>query len=216
MHQGLQALTPPVPQSAKLPFKRSLSKLRANCQPARNRASPAFFLTFVLASLFSSTSVEALAEEPQLRVITQRELSFGSFAVLGNGYREVSPTGGVHDAGTASVGGHGATPARITVRYDRGAEDRTPIDLRIQLVFSAPDALPMGGLTARLSRYQSDLPGALYISKGQPVQADILNCTTRICEKTFHLGARLDVEQQARGAIVTIPISVDATLISIE
>ena len=156
----------------------------------------------------------ANANSPQLNVIPERDLRFGSFAVPSSGYREVSPTGTVISSGVFSLNTADTGPARFTVVYDRGNNGRRNLNLRIQLVFSPPPTVQVGGVTAQLSAYRSDLPNAPQIAPGQIVEIFIPNCRTRTCSRTFHLGGRLDVTRTFGGGRVAIPIPVDATLIS--
>ena len=62
----------------------------------------------------------AHADTPQLQILPQSELKFGSFAVPSRGSIEVGPTGLVSRSGVISVASGDTGPARFTVRYDRG------------------------------------------------------------------------------------------------
>lgn len=175
-------------------------------------------LLFAFAGIFGTVAFApntADAARPQLNIIPERELRFGSFAVPSAGYRQVSPTGTVISSGIFSVSTGDTGPARFTVMYDRGNNGRRNLNLRIQLVFSPPPTVQVGGVTAQLSAYRSDLPNAPQISPGQVVEILMPNCRTRTCSTTFHLGGRLDVTRTFGGAQVAIPIPVDATLISV-
>lgn len=158
----------------------------------------------------------AQATPSQLSVVSQTDLRFGSFAVMGAGYRIVSPSGAVQDSGIFSTSASGTGPAQFAIVYDRGSNDRRALDLQIQLIFSPPPTVQIGGVTANLSDYQSDLPGAPQIIPGQVVEIQIPNCTTRVCQTTFRMGGRLDVNRNFGGARIDIPIPVDAFLVSVK
>lgn len=158
----------------------------------------------------------ALADKPQLQVIPNGDLRFGRFAVMGTtGYRTVSASGAVSDGGIFSTGTGDTGPARFTVLYDRGNNGRRVLNLQIQLVFYPPPTIVVGGVTARLSDYQSDLPNAPQVAPGQIIEINIPNCRSRVCQTSFSLGGRLDVERNFGGGRVNVPIPVDATLVSV-
>ncbi len=152
----------------------------------------------------------------KLSIVPQSDLRFGSFAVMGSGYRIVSPTGGVIDSGIFSTTSGDTGPAQFTLVYDRGDNSKRVLNLNIQLVFSPPPTVQIGGVTANLSAYTSDLPGAPQIAPGQIVEVNIPNCATRVCQRTFHLGGRLDVDRTSGGAQISIPIPVDGLLVSVK
>ncbi len=157
----------------------------------------------------------ATAAPRQLSIVSDSDLRFGAFAVMDDGYRIVSPTGAVQSAGLFSITAGDTAPARFTIVYDRGNNSRRRLDLRIQLVLSATPNVSRGGVSARLSSYRSDLPGAASVQAGRIVDIEIADCVQRVCTKSFHVGARLDVERDFGGGRVEIPIPVDAVLISV-
>lgn len=169
----------------------------------------------VLAAIMSVQSVPASAAPASLRILPESDLRFGSFAVMDRGYRIVSPSGGVQSSGIFSVTTGDTGPARFTLRYDRGNNSRRRLNLRIQLVFSAAPVVTQQGIVARLSAYQTDLPGASSVQAGQIVEVEIPNCTQRVCSRSFNVGGRLDIERSFGGGLVTLPIPVDAVLISV-
>ncbi len=160
-------------------------------------------------------SQTARADTPQLRVIPVNDLRFGSFAVMDTGYRVVRPDGSVQSSGIFSAGTSGTGPARFRVSYDRGNNGNRRLNLEIELRFAAAPVVTQGGIAAELTQYQSDLPGYANVAAGQAVTIRIPNCRTRVCETTFNLGGRLDVERSFGGGTVVLPIPVDAVLISV-
>lgn len=160
-------------------------------------------------------SVPARAVDPQLLVTNDRELRFGAFAVFGSGYRIISPTGAVQGSGVFSTGSGDTGAARFTVAYDRGNNGRARLDLVIQLVFAPPPSVSIGGITARLSDYRSDLPQAPVIRPGQVVEIRLPDCRQRVCQTSFNMGGRIDVDRSFGGAAVAIPIPVDAVLVAV-
>lgn len=157
----------------------------------------------------------AEAQRPQLNIISNSDLRFGSFVVLGSGSRTVSPNGAVTDVSLIPAGSGGTGPARFTISYDRGNRRIRPADLEFEVVFSSVPLTTQGGVQARVSSFQSDLPGYRNFSPGQIIQLTLQNCRTRICSRTFNVGARLDVQRNYGGAQLNIPLPVDAALISI-
>lgn len=155
------------------------------------------------------------ADPSQLRILPQSELRFGSFAVPSRGSIEVSPTGAVTRDGIISITSGDTSPARFVVRYDRGNNGRNRLDLQIQLVISAPTNFVQGGVTATLSRFQTDLPGYAAIAPNQIVEIRMPNCQQRVCETSFSLGGRLEIDRRFGGAEVSIPIPVDAVLVAV-
>ena len=152
---------------------------------------------------------------PQVRVIPGQDLRFGTFAVPTSGYRIVSPAGAVQDSGifTTMMGDSG--PARFTVAYDRGNNGRNRLDITIHLVFSPPPAISSGGLTARLSALTSDLPNAPLVVPGQVIEIRLPDCRVRVCQTSFQLGGRLDIDRSFGGGPISIAIPVDASVVSV-
>lgn len=156
----------------------------------------------------------AVAVPPTISIINPVLLRFGTFAVPSSGFREVSPSGSVTSSGVFALSNGGTGPARFTVQYDRGNNSRRRLDIVIDLTFSTPPAFAQGGLNARLSRYQTDLPGYGLIAPGQTVRIAMPNCLQRVCSRSFNLGGRLDIDRSFGGGLVEIPIPVDAVIIS--
>lgn len=156
----------------------------------------------------------AVAVPPTLSIINPVLLRFGTFAVPVSGFREVSPSGNVTSSGIFALSNGGTGPAMFTVQYDRGNNGKRRLDIVIELTFSTPPAFVQGGLNARLSRYQTDLPGYGVITPGQTLRIEMLNCLQRVCSRSFNLGGRLDVDRAFGGGLVEIPIPVDAVVIS--
>lgn len=196
--------------------------VQANKQPhAEISTGKRSILSFLIKALVLAAvgivllrSGAALADDARLSITPDQELQFGDLVTTGGGYREVSPQGQVLDVGLVSLSTGTAHPARVTVRYDRGDNSRDRLNLRIQMTFTASQS--DGGGAARISRFQTDLPNGTSFAPGQIVELQIADCVTRICERTFNLGARLQVDPQFKGSQVAIPVGVDATLISTE
>lgn len=155
------------------------------------------------------------ANSPRLVVTSNTDLRFGSFAVMDRGHRVISPGGAVQSSGIFSTGTADTGPARFTVAYDRGNNGRRKLDLEIEMVFGSAPVTTAGGVVARLSSYRSDLRDYPAIEAGQVVTVRLPNCVQRVCQTTFNLGARLDVDRDYGGTRVTLPIPVDVVLISV-
>ncbi|QPC98903.1 DUF4402 domain-containing protein [Qipengyuania soli] len=169
----------------------------------------------VMATLLLATGpAPAFGAPSTISVTNPLMLRFGTFAVPSSGFREVSASGAVSSAGIFALSSAGTGPARFTLQYDRGNNSKRRVDVTIDLVFSTPSAFAQGGLTARLSRYQSDIPGYPSIAPGQIVRVQLDNCLQRVCSMSFNLGGRLDVDRSFGGGNVAIPIPVDAVLVS--
>jgi len=160
-------------------------------------------------------STPSQADPEKVTILTPLALRFGTFAVPTTGYREVTASGAVTSSGIFALDDSGVGPARFTVEYDRGNNSKRRLDLTIEVVFSAPATFAQGGLTARLSRYQTDLPGYGLVQAGQVLTLTIPNCLDRVCSRSFSLGGRLDVDRSFGGGPVVIPIPVDAVLVAV-
>jgi hypothetical protein len=110
----------------------------------------------------------AAAKVPQVEITPDADLRFGSILVFGSGARVVSPSGSVTDLGLHSVASGDTGPAAFTISYDRGNESRRAIDLEIELVFAQPSAQVLGGVSGRLSAFETDLPGAPASCRARP------------------------------------------------
>ena len=176
-------------------------------------AMPLALATAALA-LLSAPTLEA--KTPQVRVKSEGELAFGTFMVFGNGARIVGASGSVSDFSITPLEGTRARPARFTIEYDRGNESKHVLDVTLQVSLSLPVTHRQGGVEARLSALETDLPGYSSISSGELIELRFENCRTRICSKSFHVGARLDVNRQFGGANLIVPIDVDARVVTEE
>lgn len=170
----------------------------------------------VLATYCGSSAFPALADRPKVLLTSQSELKFGSFVVLGSGSRRVSATGAVSGTSIISTAHNDTGPARFTVSYDRGNNGRRNLNVVVQIVVSPVQQIQQGGITASLSSFDTDIPGVRRISPGQAVLVKMPNCRTRVCSRSFHIGGRIDVVRHYGGGGLTIPLLVDATLISIK
>lgn len=175
---------------------------------------PLWRLGAVAALAFAAGAAPAMAVPSKLLILNPVLLRFGTFAVPSSGFREVSASGAVTSSGIFALDAGGTGPARFTIQYDRGNNSKRRLDLVIDLVFSTPPAFAQGGLTARLSRYQTDIPGYGVIAPGQTVRIDLTNCLQRVCSRSFNLGGRLDVDHTFGGGNVEIPIPVYAVVVS--
>ena len=183
-------------------------------QSKRLRAGQAGRLLLATALALAVGPAPAVAVPSTLSIINPVLLRFGTFAVPVSGFREVSPSGSVTSSGIFALSNGGTGPARFTVQYDRGNNSKRRLDIVIDLTFSTPPAFVQGGLNARLSRYQTDLPGYGVIAPGQTLRIEMPNCLQRVCSRSFNLGGRLDVDRAFGGGLVEIPIPVDAVVIS--
>ncbi|NCP22512.1 MAG: DUF4402 domain-containing protein [Erythrobacter sp.] len=155
----------------------------------------------------------SLTAKPQdVRVRNQSDLSFGTFMVVDKGSRSVSATGAVADRAIVTLEGRQPSPARFTVEYDRGNESKQVLEVTIELVMSAPSSVRFGGVDARLSAFETDLPGHSRVTSGEAMTVRLTNCRTRVCSRTFAIGGRLDLTRSFGGAKIDIPIIVDARI----
>jgi len=172
-------------------------------------------MALVLGCLTVFGTDAAIADRPDLQVINSSPLRFGTFAVPTSGFREVSPSGAVSSSGIFVIDDSGTGPAQFIVQYDRGNNSRKLITVSIELVMSAAPVFNNGGLVARLTRYQTDLPGYGVVDAGQAIRIEIPNCTQRVCATSFQVGGRLDVTRSFGGGIVNIPIPIDGVAVEV-
>ena len=185
-----------------------------NCRKTRRKALCRMGLSLtVIAILLGGASAQAAP--PQLTITPDADLRFGSFAVINQGYITVSPTGTVQSQGIVKITSGDTGPARFTISYDRGNNSRRRLNLVIQLVFSNPGQVTVGGVDGQLSDYRTDLPNATTIAPGQIVELTIPNCIQRVCSRSFSLGARLDVRSRYGGGQLSVPIPVDGAVVSV-
>lgn len=136
--------------------------------------------------------------------------------VFGRGARTVSAVGAVSDISIIPIEGTNPSPASFTVSYDRGNESRQIIDIELELVLTASESFKQEGVEAGLSAFETDLPGNLRISQNRAFRVSLPNCRTRVCSRSFTVGARLDVYREYGGASLVIPLLIDAAVISAE
>jgi hypothetical protein len=153
------------------------------------------------------------ARADNLTLTADQQLRYGSFAVPGTGSRTVSATGLVTDSGVLPVSGP-TGPAQFTLAFDRGGSSN-PVTLVIQILLGSVGAVSQGGVTGTLSSFVSDLPGVPLLVPGQATIFNLTGCATRICTRTFHIGARIDVTHASGGAALTIPLPVSATVLAV-
>lgn len=161
-------------------------------------------------------SYQVNAKEPQVRIVAESDLRFGTFMVFGSGSRTVSANGMVTDSSLVALEGNPTGPARFSLSYDRGNQSKHVIDIEVELVVSPGSTVQQQGVRGSLSAFQTDLPGVGSISPGQPIRVLLRNCRERVCSQSFTIGARLDVSRQFGGANLIIPIPVDVAIISVQ
>ena len=176
----------------------------------------AFARTSCAVAMAMACAVPARADTPAISVTADRELAFGTFMIFGSGSRTVTASGAVSDSGLVPLEGAIPAPAHFTISYDRGNASRNVLDIELELVINAPPMVRQGGVEARLSAYQSDLPEATLVTAGRPITLRLRDCRTRICSRTFRLGGRLDVTRHFGGAQLVVPIPVDVAVIDID
>ena len=158
----------------------------------------------------------APAAVPTLTVTADAALRFGTFVVPSSGSRTVSANGTVINEAILPVASAPVGASQFTVAYDRGNQDHKPITVTFQVVLGSVSPATLPGVSGRLSGFDSNLPGAGVLVPGRIVTQTIANCITRVCARTFRIGARLDVTRSSGGASLTIGLPVIATLISVE
>ncbi|MEO0589185.1 MAG: DUF4402 domain-containing protein [Pseudomonadota bacterium] len=172
-----------------------------------------------LAVVFSLTmSVPSLArsDAAKLTVVKNKELNFGTFMVFGSGSRRVSATGVVSDQAVVNLEGSPASPGQFTVVYDRGGAGYEPVDVTVEIVISAPGQVREGGVDARISLLSTNLENHAQVGFGQAITLQIRNCRSRLCTRSFNVGAQLSVSRHFGGNDVVIPIDVDARLVAVD
>lgn len=153
---------------------------------------------------------------PASIIVTQdAPLRFGSFVVPSSGSRQVTASGmvtnqSIIDAHTGPTG-----PAQFTIAYDRGNQSRRMLDIQIEVVLFGVPQVTVGGVSARLSSFDTDIPGVSALTPGQAVTISLRNCITRVCSTTFHIGGRLDVTRSYGGAVITVPLPISATVVAV-
>ncbi len=186
---------------------------------AKSRAAPlvaALFFAVLSHAAFLSLPGPALGKPPQVIITADSDLRFGTLMVFGSGSRTVSPAGLVRDVAVVGMEGSQTGPARFTISYDRGNENKHVLDIELDLVMSSPPRVRVQGLEGQLSALETDLPGAGRITPGQPIRITMRDCRERVCSLQFNVGGRLDIVRQYGGADLTVPIPLDVTVISAE
>lgn len=159
---------------------------------------------------------DAGAKTPTLKILPTKELRFGSFGVVTNGSRTVSPTGAVTNVSIMPVQGSLTGPAEFSIVYDRGNETKRPINLVIEVILLAAPPLTQGGIKASVSDFTTDLPGAATLAPGQAVTFSIDNCITRLCTRSFRVGGRLQVQRAYGGGAINIPLPITANVLTVD
>lgn len=177
-------------------------------------ALPSAGLAMVAALLVPAGPV--LADPPRLTITPRSSLSFGTFAVFGNGSRTVTPHGMVFDSGVFPDPDSVTSPAQFDLIYDRGNESKFPIDILIQLVVSGPNVGFQPGLNTTVSALTSTLPNAPSILPGQAFTIAIIRCAQRVCGTSFQVGGRIDVTRSHGSGTLVIPLPIDASVVVVK
>ena len=172
-------------------------------------------LTALGAWPMAAMAAAAAQPQPDLVVREERDLRFGTMVVADMASRTVHAEGDIVDGTMMPIGMTGAGPAQFTISYDRGEDDTQPIDvvLAIQLASLPPTALH--GVVGALSAFDTDLQGVDRLDPGHPARYTISQCTTRVCEVTFHVGARLDVTSGGSGGALSISPPLTAIVMAV-
>ncbi len=174
-------------------------------------------LTLALLVLALLAAVSPAAADPARTTVTADvRLDFGKMVVVDNGSRRISASGMVTDSGVLSVSGNSTRPAQFTVSYDRGNESRRPLDITVEVVLSAPGTVTSGGVSGKLSAFETDLPGYGTVTPGQVVRVTFESCAQRVCSRSFRVGARMDLTRRYGGGTLAMPLPIDATVISVD
>jgi hypothetical protein len=180
----------------------------------RRRARALCLLPALLGALVPSAPVQAVP--PAISVRQDAPLRFGSFMVFGSGSRSVGTSGEVFDSGIAGAGDEAPAPAFFTVSYDRGNESRRSLDIEVDVTLAQVPPVTLGGIRASLSNLSTDLPGGGALVPGRPVRISMTGCAQRVCARSFRVGGRLDVSRSYGAGQLTLPLLVDAVVVSVK
>ena len=161
-----------------------------------------------------ATAMPSGAAQPTLSIRSDADLRYGSFVIFSNGSRTVSATGAITDMGVVPAGREPSGPATFTVQYDRGNNGKKLLDLVIEVQLLSVPPVAASGITASLHSFETDLPGYARIMPGSIMTIAINGCVTRICARSFRVGARLDVNRSWGGGRVNVPLPMNAVLVS--
>ena len=173
-------------------------------------------LFMVTASVSILASGTLHPKTPEVLIVSESDLQFGKFMVFGTGSRTVSASGVVRDLSIVPLEGARTAPARFTLSYDRGNESKHVLDIELEIVLSAPPAVMIDGVSGRVSELETDLAGTGRVSPGQPIRVRMRNCRTRVCSQSFQVGGKISVDRRYGGAVLSIPIPIDATVLMAE
>jgi hypothetical protein len=155
-----------------------------------------------------------IAAPASLNINADQQLRFGTFVVPTIGSRTVSATGAITNVSIVPIGG-GAGPAQFTLSYDRGNQNSKVLSITVSLVMDSVPGVTQGGVSATVSNFDTDLPGTLSITPGQPITYTLANCATRVCSQTFHVGGRIDMTRSSGGATLNVPLNFTASLLAV-
>ena len=167
------------------------------------------------AALWLGHADAALAQQAGISLSADANLRFGTFAVVSSGWRNVSAAGTVTDSGVFAVNTSGIGPAQFTVSYDRGSGNTSAVTITFALLLANSGSVTQSGVTGTLSNFDTDLGGLTLFLPGQTILANISNCTTRICSRSFRVGGRIDVTRSSGGAALSVPLPITVNLIGV-
>lgn len=153
---------------------------------------------------------------PFVTLQADQALRFGSFVVLGSGTRTVTATGTVSDSGIFPVSGTSRGPSQLTLTYHRGAPPTGPVTVTVLLNLVPPAPVSQNGLVATVTSFDTDLPGIPQLTPGQGILFTMPVCSTQVCTHVFHVGGRISVTRPGTGGAVTVPLTVTASLVSVQ
>ena len=155
------------------------------------------------------------AAADSISVMAEQDLRFGTLVVPFSGTRTVGVNGSIDDSRVMSLGGAPAGPARFTITYDRESGSNRPLNILVQVYINGGQSLSDGGVTGRLSRLETDLPGSAGLLSGSVATFTIEGCRERRCSRTFRVGARLQVDRSQGGAQLAFALPVSAAILAV-
>lgn len=168
-------------------------------------------LAWIAMALLCSIAPDCMAGP--VSVIATSELRFGQFAVVSAGSRTVSASGIVTDNGVFPLRGGVTSPATFSVAFTR-----PPLSLQsttlLQLQLSSGPIIANGMVTAKISQFDTDLPGGGSFSPGSLVSVTLPPCLSAQCTQNFKVGGRLEITRSNGGASLRIPVVATVTIVS--
>lgn len=168
----------------------------------------------VLGVSLAGFATPALAAAPSVTVSADQALRFGSFFTDTTGTRTVSATGSVTGSAIVPLSGAAPGPAQFTFTYDRGNNANVTYSLLISVLVPGSASQVRGGVTGKIARFDTDLPGVSALLPGQTAQVTLVGCQRRICSRTFRVGGTLEVARTSGGAALAIPLPIVVTVLA--